>query len=144
MTSGTVYLASMNGQAANDSDTPQIHQWTMQGTAYPNSIGYDGTYSVESVQYDLKGTHDSWFDATVGINDEADTLNQGEQFGFTVIMNPGNRQSTYNASWDQPTPIHLALDGATVITLQTDTSGGTDFSLFPGSVALWGNARLTP
>jgi hypothetical protein len=143
-TSGTVYLASMNSLVASGSDTPKIHQWIMQGTAYPNSLGYDGTSSVESVQYDLKGTHCSWFDATVGINDAANVLNQNEQFGFTVTMNPGNRQYTYNASVGQPTPIRLALHGATVIALQTDTSGGSNFSLFPGSVALWGSARLTP
>jgi NPCBM/NEW2 domain len=141
-TGDTVYLANMNGEVAGDSDRPQLSQWAMLDTVYPNSIGYVGTDQLESIQYNLKGTHYSWFDATVGINDGADDLNQGEQFGFTVIMNPGDREYDYNAAWDSPTSIHLALNGATVLTLQTDTTGGI-FSLFPESVALWGNARLT-
>jgi len=134
----------MNGEVTGGSDSPELNHWAMLGTVYQNSIGYDGTDYGESIQYVLKGAHYSWFDATVGINDGAVDLNQGEQFGFTVVMNPGDREYNYSAAWDSPTPIHLALNGATVITLETDTTGGTDFSLFPGSVALWGNARLTP
>jgi hypothetical protein len=138
-----VYLANLTGQVASDSDSPQTGQWTILGTAYPKSIGYDGTYSDESISYSLKGIRDSWFDATVGVNDTAVTMNQDTQIVFTVILSPGNTQATYTASWHKPTTIHLALHGATLLTLETDTSGGSDFSLFPGSVALWGKARLT-
>lgn len=141
---GTAYLAGMNGQPANGSDPIQHGRWIIQGTAYPNSIGYDGTSSVESINYDLKGAHYRWFDVTVGVNDNADTLSQDTTVGFTVIMNPGNRRFSYAASWNNPASIHLPLRGAAVLTLQTDTTGGAANSLFPGSVAVWGSARLLP
>jgi hypothetical protein len=143
LANSSAYLTTVPGQASSDSDTLQNGQWTILGTTYPHSVGYNGTDSVESISYSLKGKSYSWFDATVGVNDDADTLNQDTPITFTVMLSPGDTQATYTASWHKPQSIHLPLHGATLLTLQTDTTGGL-YSLFPGSVAVWGNARLTP
>lgn len=135
------YLSNMAGQVTSD-NSPQTNSWTMQENAYPHSIGYPGECYADSVNYDLKNTSYSWFDATVGVNDDADQMDQGTQVTFTVIVNPGNKQSTTTATWGAPRPIRIPIHGATMLTLETATGLGCLES--SGSVAVWGNARLIP
>ena len=114
----------------------------MEENAYPHSIGYPGECYGDSVNYDLKNTSYSWFVANVGVNDGADSMDQGTQVTFTVVVNPGNTQYTRKATWGKPKPIRIAIHGATMLTLETITGMGCLESA--GSVAVWGNARLLP
>jgi NPCBM/NEW2 domain len=141
------YLADMSYQVATGTNSPQTNTtdtpWSLGGTPYPNSIGYAGDVSTDSVNYTIKGSPYGWFDATVGVNDNAAVSDQGIQVQFTVIVNPGNRQYTETVQWDQPATFHVNIRGAAMLTLETNTFFN-DINLSSSSYAVWGNARLAP
>ena len=113
----------------------------MGGHPFPNSIGYAGDCSIDSVNYVLNGAY-QWFDATVGVNDDASQDDQTTAVEFTVIVNPGNKQINAQPQWEQPASFHVPVVGATELTLETNTDLGDCLS--GESEAVWGNARLVP
>ncbi len=141
-----IYLADLAGDPGSTTP-PQTDTWTMAGKPYSNSLGYPAPFSVEteSVSYQLpRGCQ--WFEAMVGLNDEAGTDDRGNADNqgavFTVYANVGGSlHQVYQVQpvWAKPRPIQVSVAGATELMLSTDNMLEDS-----GSEAVWGSARVVP
>ena len=140
-----VYLADMSGDPASTTP-PQTGTWGMLDHSYTHSIGYPGDCSTETVNYSLAGRYQR-FQATVGLNDDADPEDQGtassDGADFTVFANTGGGSmrsvSTGQAFWGHPITVSVSVAGATLLQLQTGSCFDSS-----SSVVVWGNASLLP
>jgi len=121
----------------------------MAGKSYSNSLGYPGYPSfaseTESVSYKLpRGYH--WFEATVGLNDQAGNDDRGNATNqgavFTVYTNAdGSLHQIYQVQpfWGKPSTIDINIGNATELMLSTENMLEDN-----SSEAVWGTARVTP
>jgi Swt1-like HEPN/NPCBM/NEW2 domain len=137
------YLAGLPADSG-DSDAPQSGSWTIQGHTYAHSIGYGGLGQSVSITYELKGSYRAFL-ATIGVNDDADPIDQNTPVEFIVYGNPGGGSnsvlSDQTVQWGKPGSVDVDLRGATTLTLVTESASGL---ISPSSIAVWGNARLFP
>jgi Swt1-like HEPN/NPCBM/NEW2 domain len=135
------YLAGLNGDSG-DTDTPQDGSWIMQGKTYAHSIGYAQLGQEVSLTYELKRSY-NYFIATIGINDNADPMDQNTSVEFIVYGNPNGGSivslSDETVQWGKPALIDVNVRGATTLRLVTSSYEGL---VSVSSVAVWGNARL--
>jgi hypothetical protein len=134
------YLANLS--VSTNTDQPQDNSWTMEGRTYADSIGYPEVGEEESATYKLTGRFRSFL-VTVGVNDDANPMDQGIDIEFAVYANPGGgaitELSDTTAQWGHTKSINVNIAGATTLTLTTSSPSGLTS---PDSVAVWGTPRL--
>lgn len=145
-----VYLADQPIDPGSTSP-PQTGTWSMLHHSYARSIGYLGDNNVcgpdsATISYGLGGRY-QWFQATVGLNDDAAPADQemasntGADFTVQANTGGGSMRTIFDGQewWGHPVQIQVSVVDATL--LQLETNGCLSSS---DSVAVWGSARLLP
>ena len=136
-----LYLANLTGSGSSW----ESGSWQLAGTTYAHSLGDPdpcGEYS-DSVTYQLNRSY-SKFVATIGIADNANSVDHYTPLGFEVDGDPNSDGSTNvlgtkSAQWHQPARMSVPLPkGTTSITLTINDTN------CEGSTGVWGNARVIP
>ncbi len=121
---------------------PATGNWDMQHHLYEHSVGYPELSSHQTVSYLLNG-HYSWFQATVGLNDETTPKDQTVPVIFTVIAMRGSVQvnsRTIRTRYGAPQTIVLEISGADTLKIETYPAGAPLTNR--DSIAMWGSAGL--
>lgn len=141
-----IYLADMTADPSNY-DSPQPNTWKMVGMTYPHSLGYPGGFcSSDEISYSLGG-HYQRFQATVGLNYDADlqdqdtASNDGANFTVKADTGGGGMKEVFSghAFWDRPIKVDVPVAGATMLQLTTDACLNSS-----NSFAVWGSPSLLP
>jgi hypothetical protein len=78
--------------------------------------------------------------AAIGVADSVDTSDRSKTVTFEVVDGSGNRLGSKPVQYGQHQLMEVPLQGATSVTLRTDTDTGGCFSS-TSSAAAWGNIR---
>jgi len=125
---------------------PQSGTRSMHYESFPHSIGYRAISRNEVAVWELNGAYDS-FNATVGLNEETQPIDQYKKVDFKVIANPdGGPMETLEdikvSSNDDPASINVSVRRATRLMLETSPVSADLVN--SDSIAVWGDPLLIP